>query len=284
MTEEYVNYRRALEAVQARVALSRSSFLAGMSVLAKERREAMYGLYAFCREVDDIADDSPTPKQSAEGLALWRARISALFQGRFSDSITEILQPAIARFHLIEKDFQDIIDGMRMDASIIRAPDMDTLDRYCDRVASAVGRVSVRIFGDDSIQAMDVAYHLGRALQLTNILRDLEEDAQRGRIYLPLELLVKHGIETREPSEILHNVKLSDVCRDLALITEEHFKKADLSMAQCQPSAMKPARIMRAYYGAIFDKLRREDWRDPKQRVSLSKIHKFWLALRFWVG
>lgn len=279
-----VPYAHAIADVKSRVAKSRTSFHAGMTVLPRARREAMYALYAFCREVDDIADDSLTPEIAAQGLQQWRERIAALFKRNAAhDSITIALAPYIRRFGLVEQDFQAIIDGMAMDAAApIRAPDAATLDLYCDRVASAVGRVSVRIFGDSSAHAMQVAHHLGRAFQHTNILRDLGEDAARGRLYLPEELLAKHGVKTRFPADVLRDPNLSAVCRDLAAESAGHFKSADTAMQKCNPSAMRPARIMRGYYGAILDKLLQDNWRDPLTRTTLPKWKKFWLALRYW--
>ena len=267
--------------MKARVAASRTSFHAGMAILPRERREAMYALYAFCREVDDIADDGGTIEERAQGLQEWRKRIADLFGGNAGDNITASLLPAIGRYGLVEKDFQAIIDGMAMDADEpICAPDEKTLDLYCDRVASAVGRVSVRIFGDASDQAMAVSYHLGRAFQLTNILRDLAEDAARGRLYLPEELLAQNGIASRKPDEVLRDANLPAVCRALAARAKAHFDAADHTMMLCKASAMRPARIMRGYYGAIFDRLVESDWRDPRARVSLPKWQKFWLVLR----
>ena len=279
-----LSYTAALTHVKAQVAASRSSFTAGMSILPKARREGMYALYGFCRVVDDIADDSPTAEIAAQGLQTWRTNITTAFQGKANDAITTALLPAIRDFALVEKDFQEIIDGMEMDSVAIVAPDMAQLDSYCDRVASAVGRISVRIFGDDCADAMQVAYHLGRALQLTNILRDLTEDAARGRVYLPRELLDKHGINTRNPAEILHSPKLIAVCRDLAMVAKEHYAQADAFMKKCIPSAMRPARIMRAYYGAIFDRLVELDWRDISMRVTLPKWKKIGLMLKGLFG
>lgn len=279
-----IAYQTAIEDVKARVNASRSSFHAGMAILPKARREAMYALYAFCREVDDIADDGATLETRKAGLQQWRERIANLFRGQISDSITAALAPAITQFKLIEKDFQDIIDGMEMDAADpICAPDAATFDLYCDRVASAVGRVSVRIFGDDSAKAMEVSYHLGRALQKTNILRDLAEDAARGRLYLPRELLQQSGITSFTPSEVLKNKNLPIVCQAVATQACDHFAKADAAMALCKPSAMKPAKIMRAYYGAIFDKLVAGNWRDLSTRITLPKWQKIWIVLRHLV-
>jgi phytoene synthase len=280
-TEPLISYEQALASVQARVTTSRTSFHAGMAILPKARREAMFALYAFCREVDDIADDSPSIIASTQGLQDWRERIRLLFLGKPSDDITAALYPAISKFRLVEKDFQDIIDGMAMDAGApICAPDDATLDLYCDRVASAVGRASVRIFGDDSAAAMEVAHHLGRAFQLTNILRDITEDAARGRVYLPYELLAKHNITSHVPAKILTDSQLPALCRDLAGRAADHYTAADNAMKQCIMSAMRPAKIMRSYYGAIFKRLVESDWQDISTRISLPKWQKMFLMLR----
>ncbi|MGE3624135.1 MAG: presqualene diphosphate synthase HpnD [Bdellovibrionales bacterium] len=276
-----LTYSTALEEVKSRVNASRSSFFAGMAILPKQRREAMYALYAFCREVDDIADDGATLEARIDGLQQWRRRIASLFHGQPpEESITAALAPAIDCFGLVEKDFQDIIAGMEMDAAEppICAPNMQTLDLYCDRVASAVGRASVRIFGDPGDTAMKVSHHLGRAFQLTNILRDLAEDAARGRLYLPEELLSRHGITSRNPAEVLNDPRLHLACRELADRTRNHFYEAGEAMDDCIPSAMRPARMMRAYYGAIFERLVTLDWKNPRQRVTLSPWQKLWLA------
>jgi len=280
-----VAYAAALADVKARVNASRTSFHAGMSLLPKARREAMYALYAFCREVDDIADDGATLETRQQGLQNWRKRIAALFRGESSNSITAALAPAIRRFGLAEEDFQSIIDGMEMDAGEpLCAPDLQMLDLYCDRVASAVGRISVRIFGDSSKSAMEVSYHLGRAFQLTNILRDLAEDAARGRLYLPQELLEKNGIKARTPLDVLRDPALPAVCRDLAAIARMHFVTAGLLMDQCKPSAMRPARVMRGYYYAIFERLLAGSWHDLQTRISLPAWQKLWLVLKGLVG
>jgi phytoene synthase len=213
-------------------------------------------------------------------LQEWRVRIADVFQGKVCCAITTALLPAIRSFDLVEKDFQEIIDGMEMDSKDITAPDAATLDLYCDRVASAVGRASVRIFGNAGADAMKVAHHLGRALQLTNILRDLTEDAGRGRLYLPRELLEKHGLTSCDPNEVLRDPRLSAVCRDLALRTREHYAEADAFMKKCPSFAMRPARIMRNYYGAIFERLVALDWRDPQRRVTLPKWKKIGLVLK----
>lgn len=267
--------------MRQRVTAAKTSFAAGMAALPAPRRAAMHTLYAFCRAVDDIADDLPTREERFAGLAAWRQNISRLFRQRqVADPITTALLPAIAEFGLVERDFQDIIDGMAMDADApIVAPDAATLDIYCDRVASAVGRASVRIFGDSSEAAMQVAHHLGRALQLTNILRDLHEDGQRGRLYLPRELLLQHSL----PADLaaLNHPSLPLVCRDLAAQATTHYAAATAAMRQCSRRAMTPARLMGAYYHAILRQLQRDAWRDIRRRARLPTWHKLWIMLRY---
>ncbi len=280
-------YAQALREIKARVASSRTSFGAGMAILPRPRREAMLALYAFCREVDDIADDDgKTAQARLEELGRWRRRIGALFsRGEADESITVSLSPAVEGFGLAEADFQDIILGMEMDIERpIIAPDMATLDLYCDRVASAVGRASVRIFGDSGEKAMAVAHHLGRALQLTNILRDLSEDAARGRLYLPSELLSKHKVTSRIPAEALREDAIRPVCRELAALSRRRFRDAFELMRECAPSAMRPARVMGRYYSAILDRLEKGDWKEIGERVRLPKWQKLWLLFSSVVG
>jgi phytoene synthase len=165
-------------------------------------------------------------------------------------------------------------------AEDIRGPDLATLDLYCARVASAVGHLSVRIFGDASPAAGRVADALGRALQLTNILRDLAEDAERGRLYLPRELLAKHGIATTIPADVLRHPGLPAVCHDLAAITRRHYDDAEAAMAECSHRAMRPAAIMGAVYRDTFDRLVAAGWRDPSTPVRTPKLIKLWMVLR----
>ncbi|HEY4164441.1 MAG TPA: squalene/phytoene synthase family protein, partial [Dongiaceae bacterium] len=192
-----------------------------------------------------------------------------------------LLNP-VQEYRLRKQDFLAVIDGMEMDAeAAIQAPDLKTLDLYCDRVASAVGHLSVRAFGATEAEADTVAHHLGRALQLTNILRDIQEDAERGRLYLPRELLEKHGIATTEPTVVLAHPNLRPVCRDLAALALDHFAKARAAMTRCAKRPMRPAAIMGAVYRAILTKLIAADWRDLKEPVKLPKWQKLWLAFRY---
>ncbi len=240
----------------------------------------MYAIYAFCRMVDDIADDEGALAGKLSRLTAWRDRIAGLYRGEADGPVGRVLVAAVRRFDLRQADFLAVIDGMQMDAeTIIVAPDLDTLDLYCDRVASAVGRLSVRVFGDASPAADRVAFSLGRALQLTNILRDLAEDAARGRLYLPREWLDDARVP-RDADEALLSPGLPSVCNRLGALAHQHFIAAGQAMQLCDPRAMKPARMMGATYAALLSRLERRGW--PTQgRVSLPKWQKLWLAARF---
>jgi len=267
--------------IRERVEAAGTSFYWAMRLLPEERRNGMYAVYAFCREVDDIADDDAAPaEQKLAALAAWREDIEALYGGAPRQLIARALCEPVVRFRLRREDFHAVIDGMEMDAVAIRAPDFATLDLYCARVAAAVGHLSVHVFGDASAAAHEVADHLGRALQLTNILRDLAEDAERGRLYLPREILERHGIRGAEPAAVLRHPALPAACRELAAVAERHFAEASRAMAHCSRRAMRPAALMGAFYRATLDALLRAGWRDLALRPRLSKPRKLWLVLR----
>jgi squalene synthase HpnD len=269
------------ETIRRRVEAAGTSFYWAMRLLPQERRDAMYAVYAFCREVDDIADGGEPVEHKLTALAAWREEIAALYCGYPRHLVARALWEPTRRYELRRKDFLAVIAGMEMDArEDIQAPDMATLDLYCARVAGAVGHLSVHVFGDSSEPAHNVAEALGRALQLTNILRDLAEDAARGRLYLPSEILVRHGITSTDPAAVLRYPALPAACRDLALVAEGHYRDAARAMAQCSRRAMRPAALMAAIYRATLSALLRSEWRDPSARVSVSKSLKLWLVLR----
>ena len=272
-----------LSAVEAIVRAAGTSFYRGMRVLPRDRRAAMYAIYAFCRIVDDIADEPGPLDAKRPALDGWRARIAALYRaGADLDDgpVPRVLRRAVAAFALREADFRDVIDGMQMDAVAIVAPDLATLDLYCDRVAASVGRLSVRAFGDASLMADQVAHALGRALQLTNVLRDLAEDAARGRLYLPREYLDAAGVP-HEPLAALAHPALHPVCARLADDAQLQFAAAAAAMRGCDPRAMRPARLMGATYAALLARLRRRGWEHPERLVQLSRPQKMWIALRY---
>jgi len=269
-------------AIAAKVQASGTSFYSAMRLLPAERRNAMYAIYAFCREVDDIADEGGSLEAKRAGLEEWRVEIDRIYAGSPQKPVAQALLTPVKDFSLRKQDFLAVIDGMQMDAeTTIVAPDLATLDLYCDRVASAVGHLSVRAFGAKEPEADDVAHHLGRALQLTNILRDLAEDGERGRLYLPRELLEQHGIPYADPMAVLAHPKLKKVCRDVAVLALDHYSKARAAMDRCAKSPMRPAAIMGAVYRAILKRLIKADWRKLNEPVKLPKWQKLWLAFRY---
>jgi len=280
-TADHLDEEALRENIRHRVEAAGTSFYWAMRLLPRDRRNGMYAVYAFCREVDDIADGERPVEHKLAALAAWHEEIEALYDGHPRHLVARALAGPVQDYQLRREDFLAILAGMEMDArGDIRAPDLATLDRYCARVASAVGHLSVHIFGDSSDAAHAVAESLGRALQLTNILRDLAEDAARQRLYLPREILDRHGIRGDEPVAALRHPALPAACRDVAAIAETHFREAARAMEQCSHRAMRPAAVMAALYRATLSALQRSGWRNPMARVSVATSLKLWLVLR----
>jgi squalene synthase HpnD len=264
------------------VEASGTSFLQGMRLLPEERREAMFAVYAFCREIDDIADEPAPVADKMARLREWRREIERIYEGKPQTLTGRALLPVVREYGLEREDFLALIDGMEMDAvEDIRAPTLARLELYCDRVAGAVGRLSIRIFGCTEAQAKTVARHLGQALQLTNILRDLEEDAAAGRLYLPAELLDANRIKSRVPREVLAHPALPAVCAEMAARAHQHFDAAAEAMRRCARRPLRPAAAMGAVYRGYLAMLERRGWRDLDKPVRLGKARKLWIALRY---
>jgi phytoene synthase len=260
-------------------AASGSSFAAGMKVLPKPEREAMYAVYGFCRIVDDIADDQtlPIPDQRI-ALDAWRADIEALYAGG-DPGQAAMLSDAVRRYNLDKADFLAVIDGMQMDLEGIGRPELETLYLYCDRVAVAVGRLSVKVFGMPDAPGEALAHHLGRALQLTNELRDLDEDADIGRLYLPDELLSAAGIATRDPHEAINAPGVDAVCRQLAETAQAHYREANRILAAKPPGRLAAPRLMEAAYAGLLRQMQVRGWAPPRTRVRVKKAALIWLLL-----
>jgi presqualene diphosphate synthase len=260
---------------------SGSSFYAAMRILPREQRDAMFQIYSFCRQVDDIADsDGPRPERLA-ALQQWRDDVDALYQGHPPERLKDYVS-SVRRFGLKREDFLAIIDGMEMDVpQDIRAPEMATLDLYCDRVASAVGRLSVRVFGLPEQDGILLAHHLGRALQLTNILRDIDEDAGLGRLYLPREGLLHAGITSDDPVKVIGERNLPKVCVPLVERAKSHFEQADAIMKRNSRRAVRAPRIMSKYYRAILELLIARGFAAPREPVRVHKWAKIAILLRY---
>ncbi len=252
-----------------------------MRILPREQREAMFLIYGFCRKVDDIADSDLPRETRRKELDVWRADINALYDGSKAPKLADYL-PVIKQFGLRRDDFLAIIDGMAMDAAEdIRAPELAKLDLYCDRVASAVGRLSVRVFGLNDVDGIALAHHLGRALQLTNILRDLDEDAALGRLYLPKEFLAQAGISTSEPVAVLASPLLPKACKPLVERARAHYAEAEAIMRRNPRRLVKAPRIMGKVYGRILDLLADRGFTAPRRAVRVSTPAKLGILLRY---
>jgi phytoene synthase len=270
----------AAKAVQKKA--SGSSFYMAMRLMPAEERDAMFAIYAFCRKVDDIADDGlGTRPERHDKLEQWRADLAALYAGEVRPQV-RFLAPAVAQYGLRQDDFLAILDGMDMDvAEDIVAPDLATLDLYCDRVASAVGRLSIKVFGMDEGPGFDLAHHLGRALQLTNILRDIDEDASIGRLYLPREYLEEMNCcRQMDPKTIINQPAIDGVCRKVAKLAHHHYEEANRVMAARPKGRIKTPRLMGAVYSEILKASEAQGFAPPRHRVSLPKSRLLSLVLR----
>ncbi|MFQ5774439.1 MAG: presqualene diphosphate synthase HpnD [Kiloniellaceae bacterium] len=272
----------AMDHVRDVVARSGTSFLWGMRILPRPRREAMYAIYAFCREVDDVADEPGERGAKLAQLAEWRREIGRLYQGRPTRPVTRALLGPVGEFALPQAEFLAIIDGMEMDVrSAVVAPTAEDFTLYCRRVAGAAGMLSIRVFGETSPAARELAVVLGEALQTTNILRDLAEDAARGRLYLPGDLLQRHAIAGRTPAAVLADPALGAACAELATVARDRFLRARQLLAQCDRRRMRPALLMLEAYDRILRRLEARGWDRPTAPVRLSRFEKLWVAFRY---
>jgi phytoene synthase len=259
-----------------------SSFYAAMRIMPRAQREAMFEIYSYCRAVDDIADNPGPRDQRLAQLQQWRDDIDAICSGRTPPAHLAGLAKVTRQFDLQRDDFIAVIDGMEMDVvTTIRAPEFATLDLYCDRVASAVGRLSVRVFGMPRDAGLALAYHLGRALQLTNILRDLDEDAEIGRLYLPQEALREAGIPVGEPAQVLASPNIGAVCAPLIEKAKDHFIQSDVIMASSPRATVRAPRIMGAAYRMILARLVARGWQAPRAPIKLRKSQLLLILLRY---
>ena len=259
---------------------SGSSFYAAMRILPRARREAIFEIYGFCRAVDDVADAHGPREPRLAALAQWRADVHALYAGEPPARLRGLVEP-VRCYDLGREDFLAIIAGMEMDVTAdIRAPDFSTLDLYCDRVASAVGRLCVNVFGMEAEAGTALAHQLGRALQLTNILRDLDEDAARGRLYLPREALEAAGIRIDDPALVLMHPALGAACAPVIERAKNHFRAADAIMDRAPRGAIRAPRIMAEAYKRILTRLVERGFSAPRVPVRLNKPLLLWILIR----
>lgn len=265
---------------------SGSTFYWPMLLLPRSKRAAMFAIYAYCRHIDDIVDEPGDVDAKHRALRAWRQEIRNLYAGGApSGPMAAALKGAIERYGLPRSELEAVIDGMAMDlADTMRAPDLDTLGVYCRRVAGAVGLLAIRVFdrADPATEAFAVA--LGEALQLTNILRDLAEDAPLGRLYLPREVLLGVGITAVDPAEVLAHPSLHLACEALALRAEARFAEAELALGRSRRDRLWAAEAMMLLYRRLLIRLKARGWRDLSRGVRIRKRECAWVTLRCVLG
>ena len=283
MESAEISRAASAEAVQTKV--SGSSFYAAMRLMGKAEREAMFAIYAFCRAVDDIADDGHgTRNERLAALDEWRHAIEALYRGK-PPLLSDFLDHPMQRYGLRKEDFLTVIDGMQMDVEQdIRAPSLAVLDLYCERVASAVGRLSIKVFGMQEEPGFALAHHLGRALQLTNILRDLDEDAEIGRLYLPREFLSRAGIETVDPKKAIDDLRIDVSCGGLSEIAHKHYDEAERILTSRPTGRLRAPKVMQAVYSNLLGKMEAQGWAPPRARARLGKGELLFIILKHGFG
>lgn len=262
------------------VEASGSSFLAALKISKGDKRAAMYALYAFARILDDIADEPAEPAERRRALSFWRGEVANLDTGPLLTPTSEALSAAYKHFNLPRAELDALIDGVAMDVEgPICAPSSEDLALYCRRVAGAVGICAIHIYGDTSAESHRFALHLADALQLTNILRDLAEDARNGRLYLPQDLLLKAEIEATVPDIVLADERLKPVLRTLAGTAKERFTLAEAAYRTADQRALRPAKLMLDGYKKVLQRI--ETLRFPTtKRVSLPLTVKAKLAVK----
>jgi phytoene synthase len=269
---------------QQKAAASGSSFYYSFLFLPKAKREAITALYAFCREVDDVADECTDINIARTKLAWWRNEIRQLYTGNPQHPVTQALLPAIQTYKMDEEHFLEIIDGMEMDLDQNRYTDFKQLQLYCYRVASVVGLLSVQIFGYNNRNTLKYAHDLGMAFQLTNIIRDIGEDARRGRIYIPQDEIKKAGLSE---TDILHghlSLKMQALIDFQIERAECFYDKALTALPQEDKKSQRTGLIMAAIYRTLLREIKRGGSQQVLHaRISLTPLRKLWLAWTTWL-
>ncbi|MET0858484.1 MAG: presqualene diphosphate synthase HpnD [Telluria sp.] len=271
------------EYCQQKTVQSGSSFYYSFLFLPPERRRAITALYAFCREVDDTVDECTDESIARIKLAWWRTEVSAMYKGSGTHPVMQALQPHLAVYDLQEKHMQAIIDGMEMDLNQSRYLDYPALKTYCWHVASVVGILSASIFGVTDKRTLEYAERLGLAFQLTNIIRDVGEDARKGRIYLPISELQQFGVTAADLLNARHSDKFEQLMKFQTDRAQKMYDEAFALLPQQDRRAQRPGLMMAAIYRAVLDEIERDQFKVLTQRISLTPLRKLWLAWKTYV-
>ena len=264
--------------VQQKAAASGSSFYYAFLFLPRDRRAAITAFYAFCREVDDVVDDMVDPHVATTKLAWWQGEVSSAFAGKPSHPVMKALMPHVPVYGLEERQLQAVIQGCQMDLEQTRYLDFPALQRYCHLVAGVVGEVAARIFGQTTEDTTAYAHKLGLAFQLTNIIRDVGEDAMRGRIYLPVNELQQFDVKAHEIISRTYSDRFVALMRFQSERARGLYSEALSMLPPADKQAQKPGLMMAAIYRTLLTEIERDDFQVLNQRVSLTPLRKFWLA------
>ena len=271
------------EYCQQKAASSGSSFYYSFMFLPPNRRRAITALYAFCREVDDVVDECQDLQIASTKLAWWRQEVAKLYSGKPEHPVTQALVPVIAEFSVPQEQLLEIIDGMEMDLQQSRYLDFKALSLYCYRVASVVGLLAAEIFGCQDRKTLKYAHDLGMAFQLTNIIRDVGEDARRGRVYLPMDELKRFEV----PVADILNARHSDNFRKLMEFqierAEQFYAQAMSMLPAVDRKTQRPGLVMAAIYRTLLEEIKNDGCLVLNQRTSLTPIRKLWIAWRTWI-
>lgn len=248
-----------------------------------EKRRAITALYAFCREVDDVVDECHDPALAAVKLAWWRQEIATAFQGHPTHPVSQALMPAIQQYGLAEELFQEIIDGMAMDLEQNRYVDFKDLHLYCYRVASVVGVLSAEIFGYEDRRTLKYANDLGLAFQLTNIIRDVGEDARRNRIYLPQDEMTKFGVSPQDIIQGRSTENFKQLMQFQADRARGYYVQAMSELASQDRKSQRAGLVMAAIYSTLLQEIERDGFQVLNRRISLTPLRKLWIAWKTWV-
>jgi phytoene synthase len=271
------------EYCQQKTVQSGSSFYYSFLFLPPERRRAITALYAFCREVDDTVDECTDESIARIKLAWWRTEVSAMYKGSGTHPVMQALQPHLAVYDLQEKYMQAIIDGMEMDLNQSRYLDYPALKTYCWHVAGVVGILSASIFGVTDKRTLEYAERLGLAFQLTNIIRDVGEDARKGRIYLPISELQQFGVTAADLLNARHSDKFEQLMKFQSERAQQAYDEAFALLPKQDRRAQRPGLMMAAIYRAVLDEIERDRFKVLTQRISLTPLRKLWLAWKTYV-
>jgi phytoene synthase len=268
---------------QEKAAQSGSSFYYSFLFLPKEKREAITALYAFCREVDDAVDECSDAAIARTKLAWWRRELADTYAGNPQHPVSKALLPAIKRHDLAIEQFQEIIDGMEMDLDQNRYADFKALHLYCYRVASVVGQLAATLFGYQERQTLKYAHDLGLAFQLTNIIRDVGEDARRNRIYLPQDELARFGVTEQDILQRRATPAFNKLMEFQVERVQQIYAQAFQHLPRVDRRAQRPGLVMAAIYQALLSEIEREQFQVLNQRTSLTPLRKLWIAWKTWV-